>query len=458
MNRRLFLKMGGSAGLAAAARIPFSQHASAEPLAFDGPFFLHLHATGGWDTSMLCDAKTTAPGPVPAFQNNAVYQVGSVNGIAVPTFSDAKTPFLLQDEYGAPLEEPAHFFANAGRGFLVLNGVDMQTMTHETGIQVAHCGSKDLALPSLAALYAAKCAATHDLPLSYLGGGSYDVTAGLIGVSRWPGSLLSTVADPLGQSDPSGATLKQAMATGLTKLRSQRLARLESQMTLPLGKRALEQFKKASVGAEPLNRLSAIPAPDFEAMAEGFPALTRVYAKPSLPSLGAQLEPILRCFKAGVSAAATVSMGDFDNQHVFHDVRHNRAMGPFLAKIRYVLLRAEQLGIANKLFILVTSDFGRAPLYSGIGGKNHWNITSMLVHGPGIRGGRVIGKTDEALNPYRVVPTDVSKVVEDGNSAGVRLHPFHVHRELRRVLGIDQQPFAERFALNQPGPRLSLFA
>ena len=43
--------------------------------------------------------------------------------------------------------------------------------------------------------------------------------------------------------------------------------------------------------------------------------------------------------------------------------------------------------------VVVASDFGRTR-YNGDGGKDHWPITSMMMMGAGISGGRVIGQTD----------------------------------------------------------------
>ena len=58
MNRRDFLKASAMAGLAVASPLPFMKMARAEELGtYDGPLFITINATGGWDPTMVCDPK-----------------------------------------------------------------------------------------------------------------------------------------------------------------------------------------------------------------------------------------------------------------------------------------------------------------------------------------------------------------------------------------------------------------
>jgi len=102
---------------------------------------------------------------------------------------------------------------------------------------------------------------------------------------------------------------------------------------------------------------------------------------------------------------------------------------------------------------MVGSDFGRGPHYNGAGdggGKDHWPITTVLLIGPGIRGGRTLGATDELVKPRLL---DASTL--ESGAAGVRLRPEHVHRELRRSLHVEDAPMSSRFPL--AGEDLALF-
>jgi uncharacterized protein (DUF1501 family) len=178
---------------------------------------------------------------------------------------------------------------------------------------------------------------------------------------------------------------------------------------------------------------------------------------PRFIDLGAPLETILRCFQAGVSASATYAQGGFDT-HSAHDTNQASAMGAFVARLRYVMLRAAQMGLRDKLYVLVTSDFGRTPRYNTGNGKDHWNVTSTLVFGPGIRGGRAIGKSDEGQKALRVGKSDVTQSLPDTDSSGARIHASHIHRELRRVLGVDKATFINQFPLTSADTPLPLLA
>ena len=67
----------------------------------------------------------------------------------------------------------------------------------------------------------------------------------------------------------------------------------------------------------------------------------------------------------------------------------------FLAGIDYLVKRSEELGIREKLVIIVQSEMGRTPHYNKGDGKDHWSIGSIMFMGQGISGNRVIGATDE---------------------------------------------------------------
>jgi Protein of unknown function (DUF1501) len=466
MNRRSFLSISGMSGLSMLLPWGLSSQARADTATFRGPYFLHMHAAGGWDPTLFCDAKLTESGTSPSYENRTLTKVGDVNGIPVGLESKVGK-FLIRDQANTGIEDPQHFFQNAGKGFLVLNGVDTQTNNHETGVQGFHCGHNDIELPALAALYAGMVAKGLDVPMAFLAGGQYNRTGDVVGTSRFPGDKIPLLVDPfrggVGATEPG--ILSEVASKRILELRNERLAGLESRATLPREKRTLKAFRDATRGGDAVNLLKSVTAgagPDLAKLNAGLSPDTRDYLTlPTGPNrtrftdLGAPLETLLRCFAAGVSISATYAQGGFDT-HAQHDVNQQNAMGQFIARIRYVALRAEQLGISDKLYIVVTSDFGRTPRYNTGDGKDHWNVTSMLVSGPNIRGGRAIGQSDSGHKSLRILPSDVSRTVADSDDAGIRMHPSHIHREMRRVLGVDKAPFIKDFPLSQPDKQLPL--
>jgi len=452
MERRNFLKLVGLTGISLLAPWGSSSRASADQATWGGPFFLHMHAGGGWDPTLLCDAKLTAEGTTPAYENKLVTAVGNVNGIPVPT-TTAGGKFLLTAN-GSPIEDPQNFFQTVGRDMLVVNGVDTQTNNHDTGVQAFGGGHNDIELPALAALFAGQVSKDRQIPMAFLASGYYNRTGDVVGLSRFPGNKVDLLADPFKGGEERGL-LTEVGQKRILMLRNERLAALEAQATLPREKRTLLALKDATRSGDAINLLKSVssgPPPTIESFANDLAPDTRAYLTAAqggvarFVDIGRPLETILRCFSAGLSVSATWAQGGFDT-HAQHDTSQTAAMATFIARLRYVLLRAAQLGIKDKLFIMVTSDFGRTPKYNTGAGKDHWNVTSVLLSGPGIRGGRVIGKTDEGHKALRVAKNDVNQILPDLDTKGLRIHPSHIHRELRRVLGVDKAPFAGQFPL-----------
>jgi uncharacterized protein (DUF1501 family) len=96
--------------------------------------------------------------------------------------------------------------------------------------------------------------------------------------------------------------------------------------------------------------------------------------------------------------------------------------------------------------LVVQSEMGRTPNYNNGNGKDHWSIGSIMFLGPGIRGDRVIGGTDEGQFAVRVNPQTL-ELQPDG---GLLLRPEHLHDALRRYAGIDGHPASQQFPLGIP--------
>jgi uncharacterized protein (DUF1501 family) len=158
--------------------------------------------------------------------------------------------------------------------------------------------------------------------------------------------------------------------------------------------------------------------------------------------LAQQAEIALASFKAGVCVSANLSIGQFDS-HANNDPDQMKLIPEFLEGIAYVLRRAEELKIREKLVVVIQSEMGRTPTYNNGNGKDHWSIGSIMFLGPGIKGNRVIGATDDkqfgvALNP-QTLALDKEK--------GIRVRPEHIHEALRQFAGIADHAFSKKFPL-----------
>lgn len=126
-------------------------------------------------------------------------------------------------------------------------------------------------------------------------------------------------------------------------------------------------------------------------------------------------------------------------------------MRRLLDGVNYLWTRLEEKGIADRTTVMISSDFGRTPYYNSGKGKDHWNVTSAMLMGAGIRGGRVIGATDPE---FRAVKVNRETFLPDNN--GIILTPGHVHKALRELAGLNAADLARRYPIQ--AETLNLFA
>ncbi len=107
--------------------------------------------------------------------------------------------------------------------------------------------------------------------------------------------------------------------------------------------------------------------------------------------------------------------------------------------IEYLWDYAETQGVADRLTVVVGSDFARTPYYNNSEGKNHWPIGSYLVMKKDASwANRVIGATDENQN---ALPLNPQTLKADGGEQSTVLHPMHIHSALRNELGLPTNDF-----------------
>jgi len=153
-----------------------------------------------------------------------------------------------------------------------------------------------------------------------------------------------------------------------------------------------------------------------------------------------QAEIALASFKAGVCVSANLTISQFDS-HQKNDEDQMKLIPKFLASIDYLLRRAEDLNIREKLVLIIQSEMGRTPTYNSGNGKDHWSIGSIMFLGPGIVGNRVIGATD---NGQFTIPID-PKTLALSPKNGRRVRPEHIHIALRELAGVAGNALSERF-------------
>lgn len=417
--RRDFLKSCALAGLGLATPLRWQETlpaAEADELpAYDGPYYIVFNAAGGWDTTYLMD-----PNGVGGI--NRLYEEGEI----LTQGNHKYAPTAKHKEGGLSNEG---FFTEFGDELLVFNGLDYSVNNHSPCSRYMATGKLDsLAFPTFAALVAA-CQGPS-CPLSFLTFGNYSATGNLVAMSRVPylPSLQRIAnADSIEGNARSPYHEDFALARIEQALRDQREERAAKPL-LPRKQRAENMLYSAQLNSKALQRVT--------------PHIPKNIPK---QRLARQAEIALASFKAGVCVSANLSIGQFDS-HANNDTDQMKLIPEFLEGIAYVLHRAEELQIRDKLVVIAQSEMGRTPTYNKGNGKDHWSIGSIMFLGPGIKGNRVIGATDEK---QFAVPLDPMTLKADTEN-GIRVRPEHVHEALRQFAGISEHRFATQFPLKVP--------
>jgi hypothetical protein len=329
----------------------------------------------------------------------------------------------------APIPGAAEFWDAHYAKTLVLNGVDTKTNSHDAGRRFMASGRLGEGFPSLAAV--ASGFAAPELPMSFLSFGGYDRTAGLVAPTRnLDANRLAELAHPdrINGSNPNSETYHAPSAQAVIRLARQTRAQAQlAKQRLPRYAASMDSMLTARLGADELQRLEEVlPTPngngDFR-----------------------RIELLVAAYKAGICAAGSLARGGFDT-HDDHDARHIPRLTDLYAMIDFLWQEAERQEVADSLIVMVGSDFGRTPNYNGDNGKDHWSVSSMMLMGQGIPGNRVLGQTDEGHNPIDLDPNTLEAAAEDAE-VSTRISPDHVHRNLRRHLGIEGSDVDEAFYL-----------
>jgi hypothetical protein len=291
-----------------------------------------------------------------------------------------------------------------------------------------------LAYPTFAAL-AAACRGP-EAPLAFLTFGNYSATGNLVPMARVPyAQSLKLIANA--DSVQGIARIPYHDDFALDLIEKALSEGVESppmdQAPLPRAERAQSMLYAAQTNSKALKRVTP-------------------YISNKIPKerLAQQAEIALSCFKGGVCVSANLSIGQFDS-HANNDPDQMRLIPEFLSGIDYLIKRAEELKIRDKLVVVIQSEMGRTPNYNKGQGKDHWSIGSIMFMGQGIRGNRVVGATDEK---QFLVPID-NKTLAIDEEKGIRTRPEHIHRALRELAGIENHAFSKKFPLKIPeGERL----
>jgi uncharacterized protein (DUF1501 family) len=384
---------------------------------YGGKLLVNLQLDGALDVTSFADPKTNVAGK-PLINHWAttaeVQQAGNIRY--------------------APFAQNAAFFSRYYRDMLVINGVDAQTNSHTVGVLHNWSGRNSEGYPSLTALFAA--VHQRDLPMPYLSFGGFSATSGVIDVTQIGRmSVLHNLIEPNLTEGSGNRYIEESEWQHIAAMHGAGLAARSAAATT-LEAAAVQQ----RAYADALARSSAIS--DFADVLPPIDTIQRERMVGTLPStLHQQMQVALLAFKAGLALAADVFEIGFDT-HEAHDGRHALALANVTDAIDFFWTYAAELGLADRLVLVVGSDFGRSPFYNAGAGKDHWPIGSVMVMQKNASfTNRVVGLTDAGHNVIRIDPI----TLQAASVNGITLQPAHVHKALRKQLGLDTAAVAQLF-------------
>lgn len=159
-------------------------------------------------------------------------------------------------------------------------------------------------------------------------------------------------------------------------------------------------------------------------------------------------EVAVHLFSAGASrtvlmGTSVARLGQWDSHqqnHVNQDRCFEHSFGELTALMDALEATEGPDGqpLSERTRVLVLSEMGRQPMLNTQTGKDHWPITSALLIGSGLEGGRVIGATDDSLGPKAV--DLASGELDDG---GEVLRPGHIIATMAAGFDLDPGEWAD---------------
>ncbi len=408
-SRRDFLKLAGLAPFA--TTFPMSGNAAT---AFSGKFVVTVQARGAWDVTCFCDPKENQRGEpdITAWSRNGETQ----------TAGNIKY---------APFANNEAFFKKYADRMLVINGVDSLTNSHSIGETVNWSGRTALGYPTLTAMYSAAYA--PNLPMSYVTFGGFNRTENLIRATQlgWSVTNIGELLRP--NYDNSRPMMNSELWSLVKQLHKNDTQNLIDSAPLTAGNRSAREAYLASLR-------NMAPLSDF---ADMLPAENEWEPSSMNGNLRQQAQFTIAAFKAGVSVTADLSQGGFDS-HENNDAEQITNLNELTAGIDYLWEAAEDAGIADRLLVIVGSDFSRTPYYNSAQGKDHWSVGSYIVMEKGKRyTNRYVDGSDEGQNAIKVDPETLKP-----SGFGTKMVTGHVHSALRRYLALDNSEFDRIFPFN----------
>ena len=402
MQRRDFLRMASACGVVIPswALLPA---ANAQTGPYTGRILINIHADGGIDQSSWADPRE---------------RDASINNYAA-----AGTPAGVAGNLRyAPMGSNKAFFDAHFRQILVINGVHSETNGHDEGTRAHATGRLDMGYPNLCELFAFTYG--RGMPMPWLNSGGFRTSAGLVAPTPVPDANAWRALTQPNAASASNDFMKQADLTRTQMVRAERLKALQARGDLlPRSRSVVQEFVGASDSRALLQRVSGVTPAAFDAFTQAHIGL-----------IAAQ---------AGITSTIQLSSGGFDG-HSDIDSSYANSLPRLTDLVSYLWQKSAALGLSDRLFVRIYSEFGRTALNCG-NGKDHWEVgTQILMEANPAWGNRVFGASGPKHEQQKI---NLATGAVDP-AAGLVIKPRHIHAALRRYLTIETTD--PRFNLKVP--------
>lgn len=360
-----------------------------------------LTAVGGWDATYALDPK---PG---------------VSGIDAPLAGDVQTingiPLLIDPARPAVTD----FFTDFGDLTAVVNGLQTQTISHTTGRRRIMTGTSLATAADMGTLTALEHGADLGAPYLVLGtvsfSGAYPALATRTGQLNQLGTLLNPFATfPLKDAPP----ITERYVPTPDEVNAMRARVVASAAEHParglIGRngRLIGDYERSLERADLLKEVGALAGFD------------------STQSLDIQVDLALDALDSGMSQAIQLQQAGFDTHT--NNAQQSQLWQSLFANLQRLMQGLEQRGLLEDTVVVVVSELGRTPKLNDALGKDHWPITSAMVIGTDVAGGRTVGASDDSLGGRNV---DLATGQLDDN--GSQLRPGNFVAGVLDLVGVD---------------------
>jgi len=326
------------------------------------------------------------------------------------------------------------FFQKYGAITAVINGIQVRSLNHPDCSKRILTGTQSDASPDLGSIVAYELGRSLPAPYLVLGPSAYSGPLASIATRAGTVNQLRSLLDPAAafpKAAPFDTPRYAADGAESDLIRQYLLARTERERATrgQLGYNAarFEDFLSSLERRDVLKGFSDGFGDDF------------TFTLDLNMQIGLALDAIERGVCHSVHLEQAFATWDTHANNAPQDTMHEQLYAALTLLVDQLAARpGSQSGrtMLDDTVVAVFSEMGRTPKLNAAGGKDHWPVTSALVLGSGVRGGRVYGASDNQLQAMNV---DLHSGAPDPN--GEQLQYGNLAAGILTLAGVDPAPY-----------------